>query len=85
MSIDLSRFKVVCREKVLHAPTLMGVEFKDGNFPADKSITNPNFLEVVAINEDGIPNTSTIRASKWKKHEHTLALFYEAKRRWEKK
>ena len=63
MNIDLSRFKVVYGERVLNALTLMGIEFRDGKFPEDKSITKPNFLEVVAINEDG--NIVVIRDEAW--------------------
>lgn len=63
MNIDLSRFKVVYREKVLHALTLMGIEFREGHLPADKCITKPNFLEVIAINEDG--NVIVIRDEAW--------------------
>lgn len=63
MNIDLSCFKVVYREKVLRALTLVSVEFKEGHFPADKSIVKPYFLEVVAINEDG--NVIVIRDEAW--------------------
>lgn len=56
MNIDLSRFKVVYREKVLHAISLQDCFFADGHYPnpTDKgSYHKPTFLSVMVINEDG--------------------------------
>lgn len=56
MNIDLSRFKVVYREKVLNALSLESVHFADGHFPnpEDKGCYfKPKFLSVMVINEDG--------------------------------
>lgn len=53
MGIDLSRFKVIHSDKVLNAIALMEVFF-DGKCREEKAtIEKPNFIEVLAINEDG--------------------------------
>lgn len=51
--IDLSRFKVVHGDKVLNALSLTNVwqDYAPNNEKA--TITNPKFLELLAINEDG--------------------------------
>ena len=56
MNIDLTRFKVVYREKVLNAVALMDIFFADGHYPRQEnkgSYFKPNFLSVMVINEDG--------------------------------
>lgn len=54
--VDLSRFKVVYRERVLNALSLENLYFADGKYP-DPSATGsrfkPKFISVMAINEDG--------------------------------
>lgn len=53
--IDLSRFKVVYREKVLNALSLESIMYKEGSCPGfdSESYTKPKFLTILAINEDG--------------------------------
>jgi hypothetical protein len=53
--IDLSRFKVVYRERVLNALALENIMYKENNYPGykEKTYTKPQFLTVLAINEDG--------------------------------
>lgn len=56
MNIDLSRFKVVYKERVLNAVALENVYFDENRFPEPKSegcYFKPKFLSVVVINEDG--------------------------------
>ena len=56
MNIDLSRFKVVYREKVMNAISLQDCFFADGHYPNpdDREIRfKPKFLTVMVINEDG--------------------------------
>lgn len=52
MEFDVSRFKVVYKERVLNAVTAMTI-YSDRNFPEPGKVTKPNELQVVAINEDG--------------------------------
>ena len=54
--IDLSRFKVIYRERVLNAITLENVMFPEGKYPVPDekgSYFKPQFLSVMVINEDG--------------------------------
>lgn len=53
--IDLSRFKVVYGERVLNALALDHIMYKEGNFPGfdSKTYNKPQFLTILAINEDG--------------------------------
>ena len=53
--IDLSRFKVVYGERVLNAIALENIMYKENHYPGfdSKSYTKPQFLTVLAINEDG--------------------------------
>lgn len=53
--IDLSRFKVVYGERVLNALALDNIMYKEGNYPGfdSKTYTKPQFLTILAINEDG--------------------------------
>ena len=55
MNIDLSRFKVVYRERVLNAVSLQEVFFDNGypNPEAKGCYFKPKFLSVMVINEDG--------------------------------
>lgn len=56
MNIDLSRFKVVYGEKVLNAICLQDVHYKGNEWPSPEncnSICKPQFLHILAINEDG--------------------------------
>lgn len=65
MGIDLSRFKVVYGDKVLHAIALQDVLY--GNYyPGDEggpAIVKPKFICVLAINEDG--NVVAIQDEAW--------------------
>lgn len=63
MGIDLSRFKVIHGEKVLNAVALMAVEFKNMDFNKRGTIERPDFIEVLAINEDG--NIVSIHDEAW--------------------
>lgn len=53
--IDLSRFKVVYKERVLNAVALENIAYKAGQFPGwdAQAYTKPQFLTILAINEDG--------------------------------
>lgn len=54
--IDLSRFKVVYREKVLNAIALENVMYPEKKYPtpaANGCYFKPQFLSVMVINEDG--------------------------------
>ena len=53
--IDLSRFKVVYKERVLNAVSLENIMYKEGCFPCpdEKICAKPAFLTILAINEDG--------------------------------
>lgn len=64
MNIDLSRFKVVYGEKVLHAISLQGVDF-DGEWERhkEKPINKPKFITILATNEDG--NVIEINDESW--------------------
>lgn len=56
MNIDLSRFKVIYRERVLNAVSLQDVFFDNGHYPNPEdtgSYFKPKFLSVMVINEDG--------------------------------
>lgn len=59
MGLDLSRFKVIYGDRVLHALALENVEYRDNEWPGrvspDKTntVTKPVFLTVLCINEDG--------------------------------
>jgi hypothetical protein len=53
--IDLSRFKVVHGDRVLNALALDNIMYKEGKYPGfdEETYTKPQFLTVLAINEDG--------------------------------
>lgn len=53
MGIDLSRFKVIHGEKVLNAVALMEVRFDNMDYNERETIETPDFIEVLAINENG--------------------------------
>lgn len=54
MIIDLSRFKVIHGDKVLNALALAHIEMPDGFENSERDIIlKPEFLDVLATNEDG--------------------------------
>ena len=59
MGADLSRFKVIYSDRVLHALVLENVEYRENESPwqndprKSKIETKPLFLTVLCINEDG--------------------------------
>lgn len=53
MGIDLSRFKVIHGEKVLNAVALMEVRFNNMDYNERETIETPDFIKVLAINENG--------------------------------
>lgn len=62
MGIDLSKYKVVYGEHVMKAISLQYVDFgKNDNW--DKSFKKPEFIEILAINDDG--NIVAIRDEAW--------------------
>ena len=61
MNIDLSRFKVIYKDKVLNALSLMEIFYDNVNF--DDIRKKPKFIEVVVINEDG--NIEVLRDEAW--------------------
>ena len=52
MEFDVSRFKVIYKERVLNALTASMI-FEDGKYPWLGEAIKPKELEVVAVNEDG--------------------------------
>lgn len=62
MNIDLSRFKVIYRDKVLNALSLMEF-FYDKNVNFDDIRKKPKFIEILVINEDG--NIEALRDEAW--------------------
>lgn len=64
MGINLSRFKVVYKEKVLNAIALMEATMPE-NIDWDNRdiVLRPKFIEILAINEDG--NIVSIRDEAW--------------------
>ena len=63
MGIDVSRFKVIHGEKVLNAVALMEVRFNNMNYDERETIETPDFIEVLAINENG--NIVSIHDEAW--------------------
>lgn len=63
MGIDLSRFKVIHGEKVLNAVALMQVRFNNMDYNERETIETPDFIEVLAINENG--NIVSIHDEAW--------------------
>lgn len=63
MGIDLSRFKVIHGEKVLNAIALMEVRLNNMDYNERKTTEKPDFIEVLAINEDG--NIVSIHDEAW--------------------
>lgn len=62
MNIDLSRFKVVYKDKVLNALSLQEIIFpEDTNW--ESIYKNPKFIEILVINEDG--NIEVLRDETW--------------------
>lgn len=66
MNIDLSRFKVVYGERVLNALALQEIGFGDKDYPVygKTSTKKPEFLSIVALNEDG--NIVVISDEAWR-------------------
>ena len=62
MGIDLSRFKVIYKDKVLKALSLQEVIFPDSVHLED-SHKKPNLIEILVINEDG--NIAALRDEAW--------------------
>ena len=62
MNIDLSRIKVVYKDKVLNALSLQEIIFpEDTNW--ESIYKNPKFIEILVINEDG--NIEVLRDETW--------------------
>lgn len=59
--VDLSRFKVVYKDKVLKALALMGIEFKDSK--KEDTYKEAKFIEILVINEDG--NIEALQDEAW--------------------
>lgn len=59
MGIDLSRFKVIYKDRVLNALALERIDYRDNEWPGclpnekAKTVVKPLFLSVLCINEDG--------------------------------
>lgn len=54
METDISRFKVVYRDKVLNALALINARMPDDmNWENRDTIIKPKVIEILAINEDG--------------------------------
>ena len=70
MGIDLSRFKVIYGDRVLHALALENAEYRPGEYPGERSgketktITKPVFLTVLCLNEDG--NIVSLHDEAWR-------------------
>lgn len=70
MGPDLSRFKVIYGDRVLHAITLENIEWKENEWPGARTgketntTTKPRFLTVLCINEDG--NLVAIHDEAWR-------------------
>ena len=70
MGIDLSRFKVIYSDRVLHALALENVEYRKDEWPGarkeneTKTVTKPVFLTVLCLNEDG--NIVTLYDEAWR-------------------
>lgn len=62
MGIDLSRFKVVFREKVYNVLSLQDVVFAEHTHMED-TLKKPKFIEILVINEDG--NIVALRDEAW--------------------
>lgn len=62
MNIDLSRFKVVYKERVYRALELVYIEFQEKT-QSDDIHKKPKFIEILVINEDG--NIEAIRDEAW--------------------
>lgn len=65
MDIDLSRFKVIYKDRVLKAIAIIDLEFEDDTYDDNrKTIEKAKFLEILAVNEDG--NIVSIWDEAWK-------------------
>lgn len=64
MGTDISRFKVVYRDKVLNALALINIIMpNDVNWENRDTIIKPKVIEILAINEDG--NIISIMDEAW--------------------
>lgn len=63
MNIDLSRFRVVYKENVLNAITLLNFEMKEDTDLDKQTVGKPKFLVVMALNSDG--NIEIINDEAW--------------------
>lgn len=64
MGTDISRFKVVYRDKVLNALALINIRMPDDmNWENRDIIIKPKVIEILAINEDG--NIISIMDEAW--------------------
>lgn len=62
--MDVSRFKVIYSDKVLHAISVECMEFADDSCPECARTVKPKFIDVIAINEDG--NIIVVRDEAWR-------------------
>lgn len=53
MLFELTKFKVIYKEKVLRALGLISVIYDSEKFPVEGTATKPKFIEILALNEDG--------------------------------
>ena len=52
---DLTKYKVIYKDKVLRALALMNIVFQSDEWPSpDKPAVKPEYLTVLAINADGV-------------------------------
>lgn len=70
MGIDLSRFKVIHGDRVMHALALEYVEYRENEYPGakqgkeTKTVTKPVFLTVLCLNADG--NIVSLHDEAWR-------------------
>lgn len=67
--VDLSKFKVIHRDHVLHAMALEYTEYNDGEWPGSmddktKTAVKPRFLTILCLDENG--NIVTLRDEAWR-------------------
>lgn len=63
MEADLSRFRVIYKERVLNAVSLRFCEFSSDDPFVEHGIARPKFIEMYAINSDG--NLVLLRDEAW--------------------
>ena len=65
MQCDLSRFKVIYGDRVLHAIALTDVVFTENKpYDINECVNAPVFIEILVINEDG--NIVSVRDETWR-------------------